>query len=204
MTPKFQQVIDPLLCTLIDLVQRSDRMSIEELKVELTREFDIASNFLEIDPEWLYCKYAMVAWVDSEVMVNHKMWKDNTLEAHYFKMGNAFTEFFLRAQKAYEKRYFNAFEVFYICFMFGYHGVYQISDRTIVPKTLPPTDVEWQVQAAKRLVAIKQEPKESWVETRDVEPEQGPLIGFSSFVNNLVFFLFVMLFLLVAILYFRN
>lgn len=194
MTPEFQSVIDDLFCSLIDIIQRSGQMSINELTVELTEEFDRASRNLDADREWQYCKYAMVAWVDSEIISNHKRWKDNTLEAHYFRMGNAYTEFFLRAQKAYDKKYFNAYEVFFICFMFGYHGVYQTGERSYVPKGLPSTDVEWQEQASRRLARIRQRSSDDWDETQELEPEHYQLTGFSSFVNNLVFFCFAIVF----------
>ena len=144
MSPEYEKVVDPLISSLLEIIQRSDRMTIHELTVELRGEFDRANLLMETDREWKYATYALVAWVDSEIIVNHNRWKDETLESHYFKTGNAYTEFFLRAETAYTKRYFNAFEVFYICFMFGYHGVYQTGDKTSVPKKLPLTDAEWQ------------------------------------------------------------
>ena len=187
MKPEFQKVIDPLFCSLIEISQRSDRMSVNELTVELTREFDSADRQLETNREWLYCKYAMVAWIDSEIMVNHAEWRDNTLEARYFKMGNAYTEFFNRAQKAYEKQFFSAYEVFFTCFMLGYHGVYQ-ADRTEVPKELPGTDTEWQSQAAKRLARINRPSELTWDETVQNDPENYQLDGRSSIITSALFF----------------
>ncbi|MFK7767210.1 MAG: DotU family type IV/VI secretion system protein [Mariniblastus sp.] len=189
MSPEYENVIDPMLTNLLGIVQRADQLTIRDLTVELREEFDRADLKMETDREWKYAKYAMVAWVDSEIIINHNRWKDETLEAHYFKTGNAYTEFFLRAEKAYEKRYFNAFEVFYTCFMFGYHGVYQTGDKTVVPKVLPLTDAEWQKKAAARLGRIrKSEKAEKWHETKPEDWLQQPLTGQSSFINSLVFF----------------
>lgn len=188
MTPEYEKVVDPLLTSLLAIVQRADRMSIRDLTVELRDEFDRANALMETDREWKYALYAMVAWVDSEMIINHNRWKDETLEAYYFKSGNAFTEFFLRAEKSYEKRYFNAFEVFYICFMFGYHGVYQTGDKTTVPKKLPVSDVEWQKKAAGRIARIRKSDKESeWSSVKEQEWESRPLDGKANLVNSVIF-----------------
>ena len=194
MSPEYEKVIDPLITSLLEIVQRADKMSIPDLTVELREEFDRANRQMETDREWKYATYALVAWVDSEIIINHNRWKDDTLEAHYFRTGNAYTEFFLRADKAYEKRYYNAFEVFYICFMFGYHGVYQTGDKTVVPKSLPLTDSEWQKKAAERISRIRKSKKpEKWDETKLPDWSNQPLTGKSSFVNGLIFLTVVLL-----------
>lgn len=188
MTPEYEKVIDPLLTNLLGIVQRADRLSIRDLTVELRDEFDRANLLMETDREWKYALYAMVAWVDSEMIVSHNRWKDETLEAYYFKSGNAFTEFFLRAEVAYEKRYFNAFEVFYICFMFGYHGVYQTGDKTTVPKSLPISDAEWQKKAAGRIARIRKSDKdEKWIGVKPQEWENRPLDGKANLTNSFIF-----------------
>lgn len=188
MSPEYENVVDPLITSLLAIVQRADQMTIRDLTVELREEFDRANRQMETDREWKYATYALVAWVDSEIIINHNRWKDDTLEAYYFKTGNAYTEFFLRADIAYEKRYFNAFEVFYICFLFGYHGVYQTGDKTVVPKSLPLTDAEWQKKASGRISRIRKSRKpEKWSETKLQDWPNQPLNGTSTFVNGLVF-----------------
>ena len=205
MTPEFEKVVDPLISNLLGIIQRSDRLTIHELTVELREELDRANLLMETDREWKYATYAIVAWVDSEIIINHNRWKDETLESHYFKTGNAYTEFFHRAESAYTKRYFNAFEVFYICFMFGYHGVYQTGDKTVVPKKLPMTDGEWQKQAAGRVSRIrKTRPSEKWVETIPDDWENAPLSGFTTFTNNVVLFSVVLIAAIVVVLLFTQ
>lgn len=189
MSPEYEKVIDPLISNLLAIIQRADQLTIRDLTVELREEFDRANLKMETDREWKYANYALVAWVDSEIIINHNRWKDETLEAHYFKTGNAYTEFFLRAERAYEKRYFNAFEVFYTCFMFGYHGVYQTGDKTVVPKSLPLTDADWQKKAAGRVSRIRKTRKpEKWSETKMEDWSNQPLTGYPTFVNGLLFF----------------
>ncbi len=193
MSPDYQKVVDPLLSSLLDIIERSARMTINELTVELRGEFDRVNTEMDTDRQWKYAAYALVAWVDSEIILNHNRWKDETLESHYFKMGNAYSEFFLRAELAYTKGYFDAFEVFYICFMFGYHGIYQTGDKSVVPKNLPLTDAEWQKQAAGRISRIrKQRPKESWGNTQWDEWQNLPLDGYRSFTNSLFLFVTVL------------
>ena len=193
MTPAYQKVVDPLISSLLDIIERSPRMTVNELIVDLRGEFDRVNAEMETDRQWKYAAYALVAWVDSEIILNHNRWKDETLESHYFKMGNAFSEFFVRAELAYTKKYFDAFEIFYICFMFGYHGMYQTGDKTIVPKNLPLTDTEWQKQAAGRISRIrKKTPKGSWENTRSDDWQNFSLDGYRSFANSLFLFVTVL------------
>ena len=91
MIAEYEKVVDPLISNLLEIIQRSDRMTIHELTVELREEFDRANLLMETDREWKYATYALVAWVDSEIIINHNRWKDETLESHYFKTGNAYT-----------------------------------------------------------------------------------------------------------------
>ena len=103
MSPEYENIIDPLLTNLLSIVQRADQLTIRDLTVELREEFDRANRKMETDREWKYATYAMVAWVDSEIIISHNRWKDETLEAHYFGTGNAYTEFFLRAKRLTKK-----------------------------------------------------------------------------------------------------
>ena len=200
MTPEYENVIDPLMTSLLAIVQRSDQLTIRDLTVELHEEFDRASMKMETDREWKYAMYAMVAWVDSEIIINHNKWKDETLEAHYFRTGNAYTEFFLRAEKAYEKRYFNAFEVYFTCFMFGYHGVYQTGDKTVVPKSLPLTDADWQKKASSRIGRIRKSRKEEkWTDTRVEDWNNDMLTGRSELVNSLIFLSVITMIVLMSV-----
>ena len=190
MSPEYENVIDPLIRELLNIVQRADGMTIRDLTVELRNEFDVANKELETDREWKYALYALVAWVDSEIIINHNGWKDETLESHYFKSGNAYTEFFVRAETAYEKRYFNAFEVYYFCFMFGYHGVYQTGDRTVMPRSLPASDAEWQKKASGRLSSIRKREKQDqpdWGETKADDYANMPVSGYQSMIGNAIF-----------------
>lgn len=204
MNATYENIIDPLITNLLAIIQRADQMSIRELTVELRTEFDLANKQMETDREWKYATYALVAWVDSEIILNHNRWKDETLESHYFKSGNAYTEFFRKAETAYEKRYFNAFEVFYICFMFGYHGVYQTGDRTVIPASLPMSDTEWQKKAAARIGSIRKlEKKEHWGETRPDDWQNLSLSGYTTFISNLVFLLMVVVITVIVVLAIR-
>jgi len=184
-------------------------MTVSELTVELRDEFDRVNEVMDADKrQWKYAAYALVAWVDSEIILNHNRWKDETLESHYFRMGNAFSEFFVRAESAYSKKYFDAFEIYYICFMFGYHGIYQTGDKTIVPKNLPLTDAEWQKQAAGRISRIrKQTPKGSWEDTQPEDWHNSPLDGFRNLTSSLFMFAMVLgtsLAILIFTIFWRN
>ena len=85
--PDYQKIVDPLLSSLLDIIERSPRMTLNELTVELRGEFDRVNAEMETDRQWKYAAYALVAWVDSEIILNHNRWKDETLESYYFKNG---------------------------------------------------------------------------------------------------------------------
>ena len=202
MNPQYQAIIDPLICDLISIVKRSTELSIDELTVELKERFKKADD--ELEPigrkEWKYAKYALVAWVDAEIITNQYEWKDNTLEDLYWPQlkGNAYTDFFRRAQKAYEHQYFNAYEIFFICFMLGFQGVYRSSDRSSVPEELPKTGVDWQKMVSRRLATIRGDQKLKWDETRIVDAENNSLDGANALFNNSLFLLFVVIFFMMA------
>ena len=197
MTPEYETAIDSLLSRLIEIIDSASQKSEDELDVEFKQAFDATSRIMEAQQEWKYCKYAMVCWVDSEIIAHYPKWKDNPLEAHYFGKAIAFTEFFKQAQRCYEKRFFNAYEVFFICFMFGFRGVYQPNYKTEIPASLPNSDAEWQQQVSRRLAKVNRENESKWATTRIVDNNNMPLSGFGSFVNQLVIFIVAIIALVV-------
>ena len=200
MTPEYETAIDSLLSRLIEIIDSASQKSEDELDVEFKQAFDSTSRIMEAHNEWKYCKYAMVCWVDSEIIAHYPTWKDNPLEAHYFGKAVAFTEFFKQAQRCYERRYFNAYEVFFICFMFGFRGVYQPNYRTEIPSSLPNSDAEWQEQVSRRLAKISRSNDSNWSTTKIVDNHNLPLNGFGSFVNQLI--ILICLVLAITVFYF--
>lgn len=192
MTSEYETAIDSLLSRLIEIIETASQKSEDELDVELKQAFDATSRILDAQKEWKYCKYAMVCWVDSEIIAHYPTWKDNPLEAHYFGKAIAFTEFFKQAQRCYERHFFNAYEVFFICFMFGFRGVYQPNYKTEIPSSLPTSDAEWQEQTSRRLAKINRGSDSNWATTKIVDNSDLPLEGFGSFVNNLIIFVCVL------------
>ena len=194
MTPEdFETAIDSLFSRLIEIIDTASEKTIRDIEVACQQAINHTHRVLENHKEWKACRYAICCWVDSEIILKHPNWKDHTLEASYFERTDAHTKFFTEAKRCFEeKRYFNAYEVFFICFMFGFRGVYQPQYRTMIPDGLPKTDAEWQSQAAKRLAEIKRNKKSDWKGTRMIDNQAAPLSGFDSFINNLAIFVLIL------------
>ena len=202
MNPDFQCIFDPLISELLSIVERADQCSIETIRVQSTTQLNKANDAFEVSEfadEWKYCHYAISVWLDEEITVHHHRWSEKPLEAHYFASGYGFTKFFERAQSAFERHHFNAYEVFYICFMFGFHGVYQNGDKTAVPDGLPSTDTDWQKQASDRLAQIHKRKSSGWNEVNEAKLESMPLVGASSLISNTILLGFVLAALTIAI-----
>ena len=190
MNDEFERVIDPLIERLIDYVTRASSYRYSELRSELKDEFRKAHEKLADVPDWKYARYALVAWVDSNLIHIHPKWREKPLEATFYNTGIAYSEFFRKAEQAYRKNYMDAYEVFFICFMFGFRGVYE--DITQVPKDLPESEAKWQETAIRRIsrrAKEKNKSLENWDRLNDdVSDDRHPLTGYGSMINNLIFF----------------
>ena len=191
MNDEFQSVVDPLierLCKCVDRA-RSSSSRVSELRNEIKNEFRKAEHQLEGHPGWLYARYALVAWIDSNLIHYQPEWRESPLEAELHGGGNAYTEFFRRAEQAYREGLLDAYEVFFICFMFGFRGVYENISQ--VPSDLPDSETKWQeiaIRRINRLAKQKNEQLSNWHElAKPVSVDRSALSGYRSMVNNLIF-----------------
>lgn len=131
MTPKFAQAVDPIFLQVIGLLERIERgepIVIPEERTRIRRKFDEAESLLGGGPEWLLAKYALAAWADAMLSENpwegRDWWTNNALEVELFRTREAYRDFYVKANEATEHSRKDALEVFYVCVMLGFRGMY--------------------------------------------------------------------------------
>jgi len=190
MSPDFAKVVDPLLVQLMDVGDKARTRTFTELTNELTTAIDQVESKLGASLEWEYAKYAIVCWVDAQIINEKPKWKDEILESYYFKSGIGHAEFFKRAEKAYRDKCFDATEVFYLCFLFGFRGIYLEDEPSLIPRDLPTSGADWQKQTARRLSGVQYKPPTQWDSTTSIRANRNEITGMSSLINMGLLFMF--------------
>lgn len=165
MTPKFAQAVDPIFLHVIDLLERisrSDRLAPEEVANACIREFERTEGQLGSGQAWGLAKYGLAAWIDAVLCdapwPGVEWWTNNPLEVRFFGTRTAYTNFFAKAKEAMSLSNKDALEVFYVCVVLGFRGVYADAgapkgDQQIRDSELPLGLPDWtkQVREAIRL-----------------------------------------------------
>lgn len=131
MRPEFYRYVDPIFVYVIQLQERLENASLDpEQVLEETRSvIDKAESRLGQSREWLLAKYALVAWIDELLMApvwsGSEWWVDRCLEVHYFDAPRqAHSAFFEKAREASELVNKDPIEVYYVCVLLGFRGLY--------------------------------------------------------------------------------
>ena len=96
---------------------------------------------------WELAKYALVAWID-DVLIEapwpgRDWWENNSLEFAYFNTRDRATQFFKRAKQAAQLTRRDALEVFYVCVILGFRGLYAMPEAAFLADQLDlPPDLE--------------------------------------------------------------
>jgi type VI secretion system protein ImpK len=158
MTPKFAQAIDPVMLHvlgLLDRISREERPSAPDERLRIRALIDQAEALLGASEQWQLGKYAVVAWID-EMLVDapwdgRDWWSNNVLEVELFSSRECYDRFYILAKDAGALANRDALEVFYICVVLGFRGLYrdpEFSRSTIQNLGLPPDVESWARQAA--------------------------------------------------------
>jgi type VI secretion system protein ImpK len=158
MTPEFAKAVDPVFLYVIELLDRiatDEEVSPEEERMRVHAHLDRAESLLGQAPDWQLARYALATWID-EVLIeapwtHAAWWKEHTLEWEDFQSADAYEAFYLKAKEAAALRKKDALEVYYICAVLGFRGVYRDPDRTAAlagPLDLPPDLETWAKQTA--------------------------------------------------------
>lgn len=131
MIPKFAHSIDPIILNVLgvlDRIENSDSPSRDDVQLRLRALIDEADARLGSGKEWKLAKYALVCWID-EMLVDapwegREWWNNNVMEQTLFNTRNRHQQFFTWAQEAAELTEKNALEVYYVCVILGFRGLY--------------------------------------------------------------------------------
>jgi type VI secretion system protein ImpK len=131
MTPKLAQAVDPIFIHVLDLLEQIKgdvHPSPQEERLKVCALLDQAEAILGGGPEWELCKYAIVSWID-EMLVDtpwsgQEWWANNVLEVELFSTRVCSEQFFLKAQEAASMSSRDALEVYYVCVVLGFRGMY--------------------------------------------------------------------------------
>jgi type VI secretion system protein ImpK len=158
MTPKFAQAIDPVMLHvlgLLDRISREERPSPPDERLRIRALIDQAEALLGASEQWQLGKYALAAWID-EMLVDapwdgRDWWSNNVLEMELFSSRECYDRFYILAKEASTLANRDALEVFYICVVLGFRGLYRDPDfsrSTIQALGLPEHVEAWARQAA--------------------------------------------------------
>lgn len=155
MRPDFSKAVDPVFLYVLELLERvksSDAPDWADERTRILGRLDHAEVILGQTDEWKLAKYALIAWVDEmltePVWDGAAKWRDNSLEFEAFGSAVRFTEFYVRGESAARLPKKDALEVFYLCVVLGFRGMYRNPEmaergRQQVDVELPDTLEKW-------------------------------------------------------------
>ncbi len=152
MSPRFASAVDPIflyVLRLLDRIGRGDAISYETERDRIENRFREAEAQVGDKKGWELARYALAAWID-EVLIaadwnGAAWWEENLLEFAYFKTRTRATVFFQKAAEAAKLPRRDALEVFYVCVVLGFRGLYGTSDAAFLADSLdePQSINEW-------------------------------------------------------------
>lgn len=132
MTPRFAEAVDPIIAHVLTLLKRiGDNETIDHTaEQQVIRDLvNRGEAKLGSTDEWEFAKYALVTWAD-DVLIETPWegapwWYDNPLEVHFFNTRQAYSRFYTMASDADGLPQKNALEVYYVCVVLGFRGLYK-------------------------------------------------------------------------------
>lgn len=158
MTPKFAQAVDPIYLQVLGLLERIQDGNVsapQEERLKIRALIDQAEAMVGNQPEWELARYALVSWID-EVLVDANWsgsdwWSNNVMEVELYNTRICYDQFYVRAQEASTLARRDALEVFYVCVVLGFRGLYRdVESATglIQAHGLPPDLANWARQTS--------------------------------------------------------
>jgi len=153
MTPRFAETVDAVFSYALGLMDRIDRgenPSPEEERIHIRGWLDQGDAKLGQSETWKLAKYALVTWID-EVLIEApwegaSWWREEALEVAIFETRSRFDQFFVKASEAAALSNKDALEVFYVCVVLGFRGLYREPNTAAVlvePLGLPADLETW-------------------------------------------------------------
>jgi type VI secretion system protein ImpK len=113
-------------------------------------------------------------------------WESNSLEFALFKSRDRATKFYAKAKQAAELTRRDALEVFYLCVVMGFRGLYSLPEARVIADqlNLPMSVGQWAQNTAGSLQLRQGWP--SIVETPQAPSGAPPLEGWNSVIGSLI------------------
>lgn len=132
MTPKHSLAVDPLLLHVLDLLDRIENgedPDPQEEQIRIRALIDQGEAIVGAGREWELSRYALASWID-EVLVDsswsgREWWSNNVLEVEFYNTRLCNEQFFVNAKEASTLPGRDALEVYYICVILGFRGLYR-------------------------------------------------------------------------------
>ncbi len=158
MTPKLAQAVDPIylhVLGLLDRIAENENPAPRDERIRIRALLDQAEAMIGSGQEWELAKYALVSWID-EMLVDApweggEWWNNNVLEVELFNTRLCNEQFFVRAQEASTLDRRDALEVYYVCVVLGFRGLYHDPHMAAVtaPSLQLPVELDtWAKQTA--------------------------------------------------------
>ena len=158
MTPEFAKAVDPVFLHVLGLMERIERgenPSPENERHRIGALLEQAEAKRGQSQDWQLAKYALVSWID-EVMLDapwngRDWWENNALEVQYFRTRLRNEDFYNKSQQAAALPQRDALEVFYLCVVLGFRGLYRNPAAAMAiaqSRNLPPNLEAWAKQAS--------------------------------------------------------
>ena len=160
MTPSFSAAVDPVFLHVLGLLERvsdSAPATASDERVAINNALRDAEAQIGQKQDWELAKYALVAWID-DVLIEapwegRSWWKENALEVELFNTRDRATMFYAKAKDAASMTRRDALEVFYVCVVLGFRGLYRDQSATFLADQLglPPDLEAWAKQASRSI-----------------------------------------------------
>ena len=158
MTPRFAQAVDPIflhILGLLDRISRDEQPSPQDERMRIRALIDQAEAIVGAGTEWELAKYALASWIDEVLLdtpwAGHDWWSNNVLEVELFNTRLCNEQFYVRAQQASSLPNRDSLEVFYVCVVLGFRGLYRdanLAQMLTQSHNLPPDLDGWAKQTS--------------------------------------------------------
>jgi type VI secretion system protein ImpK len=139
MSPQFSAAVDPIFLKVIALMDRIDKNEVTSPEFErqaLESQLRESESQISDANAWSLAKYALASWIDDLLISSpwhgRDWWESNSLEFALFKTRDRATKFFIEAKEATELPRRDALEVFYLCVILGFRGLYKLREAEII------------------------------------------------------------------------
>jgi type VI secretion system protein ImpK len=158
MTPNLALAVDPIflhMLQMLDSIAAGKDLSASDERVRISALLAEADARMGSNPEWDLGRYGLISWID-EMLVEaawngREWWSNNVLEVELYNTRNCYELFFVKAKEASAHSQRDALEVFYVCVILGFRGLYddpEMARSIIQAHGLPENLTTWAQQTA--------------------------------------------------------